>query len=257
MNLTDEIPKTINAKRLRRLPIHNCPSSFKYQRGAGNGCSGDPPGYPTYFTKSVYTRHGNTPSKGTHIVLFGRTLQHSDDWKNCKDWDEVREKRDARIKALWVPLPLDHPRTIAWINATFSHHRHCYQDPTINGSFSDKTLIFPVPSYKLKEFTDDVRFSDEWRTKEKASIEQANKEIIEHAERYATPENHSATIIIRRYYPEFQPTPELLTNPQRPGNWWERLDGIPKPEDCPGQYDMKHPVNGTWCQMCGWKAKEE
>jgi len=38
------------------------------------------------------------------------------------------------------------------------------------------------------------------------------------------------------------------------------LPAFKKPEtysvqESPGQYETKHPVNGTWCQMCGWRDK--
>jgi hypothetical protein len=251
------IPITINEKVLAKLPIFKSPPTYRLQRDLGNGCAGDPPGYPSYFTQSVYTQSGNSPSRGEQMVIFGRVLEDSRDHEQNKSWDETYEKRKKLLRRLWKPLPFDHPRTQAWVSATFSHHNHCYQDDSKSGSWSDKTIIFPVPSYTLRSFVDDARFSDEWRTKEKASIAQANKEITDHAAKVATPENHSATLIIRRYYPDFQPTEELINNPTSEANWWERLHTCPKPEDCPGQYGTPHPVNGKWCQMCGWHEKEE
>jgi hypothetical protein len=130
--------------------------------------------------------------------------------------------------------------------------RHCYFDETA----SSNTLIYPVPDYMLKTFHDDEQFSEEWRAKEKLAIEQANKEIIEHVRKVATPDNHNATRTIRKYYPQFVPTEELIDNtPLSIGDWWAKLEERPTPETCPGEYGMKHPVNGEWCQFCGWRKE--
>lgn len=202
----------------------------------GCGCAGEPPGHPRYFVRHVYTSHGNSPPYNRPQL-------------------EYRGQYFAKLEEvdkLFKPLPLEHERVQAWIADTFSHHRHCYQDPTVDGSWSDKMLIYPVPDYRLEHLHDDPRFSEKWRTAEKAQTATANAEIEAHAAEVATPDNHDATILVRRYYPQFTPTDELISNPTgKIGNWWSTGDR-PKPEDCPGQYDQKHPVNGKWCQWCGW-----
>jgi hypothetical protein len=244
---------TINFKGLNRFPIFKKPPTYSLQDHLGNGCYGDPPGYPTYFTQSVYTQHGNSPRKGPQTVLFGRVIQGED------YWEKSDEDRKDLFNSLWLPLPIDHPRTRAWILATYRHHHHCYYDPSQPGDFGrgHKLIIWPVPHYELKSFSDDPRFSDEWRTKEKASIEQANREIIEAAKLIAIPENHAAVVIIRRFYPDYQPEIDLIENNpvEHIANWWERYAENFKPEDCPGESGKKHPANGTWCQMCGWSEK--
>ena len=248
---------TINRRALAMLPVHKMPPSYQLQRSPGNGCAGDPPGHPTYFTQAVYTMHGNTPARGAQMVIFGRVVQSSTDWDSVKSWDEYHAKYQARMKKLWLPLPLDHPRTVEWIKRTYSHFNHCYQHPTEQEHGKPKTVILPVPYYELQSFTDDPRFSDEWREKEKAAIEQRNQEVTKEREGVCTPDNHMAVVIIRRYYPDHEPNLDYITDaPEHGGTWWERYATRPAPEDCPGDIGMKHPINGSWCQMCGYKAAE-
>lgn len=236
---------TINLNELRKLPKLKLPATYSLQHDPGNGCLLEPPGHPKYYTQSVYNASGNRPAKGPQMVILGHVLETASD---------KPEAMEARIKKLWKPLPIDHPRTVAWKNALYAYMNHCYYDQ----NHPEKTLIYPVPYYNLKKFSDDIRFSEEWRQKEKASIEQANKEIISYAEKIAVPENHQAVRSIRDHYPDYKPELDLIKNPpESSGNWWERLSEKPKPENCPGQYGMKHPVNGSWCQMCGWHATIE
>lgn len=251
---------TIDLHKLKMLPAVKLPPTYRLQEDMGNGCSLDPPGYPTYFTRAVYTAHGNGPNKGCQMIIkddqgLNRCVESTDDWEGKKNWDEYHDAVMERLRKLWKPLPLDHPRTRAWIKAVYAHLNKCYHDESISGN--DKTLIFPVPDYRLKSFIDDARFSEEWRQKERISIEQANKEITEHAKSVATPGNHKAVRMIRRFYTGYQPELDLIEHPQKSeGNWWERMDERPSTENCPGQYGTKHPVNGSWCQMCGWHAEE-
>lgn len=220
---------TINLEQLRKLPTYDWSGKgYTLQTDSGNGCAGDPPGFPTYFTQSVYTRHGNNPDRGYSMVIVHNGTAYGVEpasWSGT--WEEHQAKRDALMRRLWQPLPLGHPRTQAWIRATFSHHRHCYHAPGFK-DWSKDMLIWPGGCLGQTPF---------------GKIE---NEV-------ATPENHDGTILVRRYYPEFQPTPELIeAGFNHPGNWWETLRDQPTPANCPGQYSHAHPVNGSWCQMCGW-----
>ena len=242
---------TIN--REEQLPVHTLPGSRMYQQSSGNGCAGDPPGYPSYFTRAVYTARGDNPSRGTTMTLSVEGIEYVIE----KASDEYTQREEV-LRRLWKALTIDHPRTIAWIQVEFIHHHHCYQDLTIpNRRWSERGFVYPVPDYKLRSFHDDERFSDEWREKAQAEVAQANKEIRERAEKLATWDNHAAVIIIQSFYPEWD-VPEseraqyLEPTFARPGNWWEALAEQPTPEECPGQFSSAHPVNGTWCQMCGW-----
>lgn len=245
---------TINREELEKLSTylsHSFPS-YHLQSDPGNGCFLDPPGFPSYFTRSIYNSSGNEPIAGATKVLLGKVVESRSDWNNVANWDEVCNKRSSLLRRLWKPLPLDHPRTVAWIKEVYKHLQHCYHDK--DASESDKTLIYPLPSHKLRSFVDDKRFSEEWRIKERAAVDQANADIIANALKIAVPENHMAVRSIQKFYPEHVPDLELIRNPPKTTpNWWERFSECPLPEDCPGQYGTLHPVNGSWCQMCGWR----
>lgn len=228
-----------------KLTGYQLPPTYRLSTHRGAGCAGDPPGHPRYFVRSVYTQYGNSPPSrngkpAPHYELNGRY------YSNLEDVDK-----------LFKPLPLDSERVQLWIADTFRHHHSCYQDPDGAGSWHDNMIIYPVPDYKLKTFHDDERFSEEWREAEKTAIELANTDIQTAARKIAKYDNHDATIIIRRYYPEFKPSARdmatLVNNPpQEKADWWERLAEKPTPETCPGADWQKHPVNGAWCQVCGW-----
>uniref|UniRef100_A0A6M3LQ72 Uncharacterized protein n=1 Tax=viral metagenome TaxID=1070528 RepID=A0A6M3LQ72_9ZZZZ len=223
---------------------YKLPATYRLSNSRGAECAGEPPGHPRYFVRAVYTQYGNSPpdrpgNLGANYEYHGRYYTELED-----------------VDRHFKPLPLEHPRVQAWIIATFNHHRYCYQDPNGTGGWHDNLIIYPVPSYKLEKFRDDERFSDKWRETAKAAIAQANQDIEARAAAIATPDNHGATIIIRRHYPDFIPTTELIDNPPAaPGNWWKTGDR-PEPENCPGQYSMKHPTGKTWCQWCGWHEPE-
>ena len=240
--------ETIDQNRLARLPKYELPPTYQLQKDPGNGCFLDPPGYPSYFTRSVYTQYGNSPPRSAQMLLLGRVVQGP---------REDYEKVAARLKRLYLPLPIDHPRTRAWIEKLYGYFKNCYQDPAKGPKVAD-LLIFPVPYYKLKTFTDDPRFSDEWREKERAAVDQANREITAVGYLVAIPENHRAVKYIQEYYPEYKPEINLIHNPtDSPGDWWERYDVQPTPANCPGMWGKKHPASGTWCQMCGFRGEIE
>jgi len=247
---------TINRERLEKLPTAKIAGSYHLQQDPGNGCYGDPPGYPTYFTKNVYTPAGNTPPRGPTLILLGLVIESAGD--SFTTWEAHKAKRDALHRELYIPLPEDHPRVQAWISSHYQYSKHCYYDPS--GTRRGYTGIWPVPSYELKHFHDDPRFSDERRTKEKAAIEQANSEIIEARRKLVYPDNHKAVRRIREFYPEHQPCLDLIENPPQryPGDWWGRYATRPTPEECkPVEkiYNYRHPSSGTWCQFCGWYAE--
>jgi hypothetical protein len=223
-------------------PIANYKIPATYHLGsAGCGCAGDPPNYPSYFIKPIYTSHGNSPAYNRPQYYLNNTGFYSIEQAN-KLWGKGRFEK----------LPLDHPRVRAWIEDKYRHHQHCYYHTSEMEYGKRKVIIYPVPDYKLKTFKDDERFSDAWREIEKASIEQYNKEIIEQTKEIAIPENHCAVVLIRKFYPEYEPELNLIENPPKhTGNWWT-IGDKPTPEECKGQYGDKHPVNGTWCQWCGW-----
>jgi len=272
--------ETIDLGKLRKLPLYRKPPSYNICSYMGSGCAGDPPGFPTYYLQSVYTAYGNSPGKGASAVIRDPEMNNyravaNVDWPSwIKSWEGYREYFDKKMRSLWTPLPIDHPRTKAWIEATFLHHRHCYQVPELREAgktWSDATLIWPggcigntpfgrIPNveYEVEDAKKNRDF-DKWEVIHQETFMAEKKmeaaRITKLCEAAAIPDNHDGTILIREYYPEFTPEEYLFSAKfPHPGNWWERCAEKTEPKDCPGQYDRKHPVNGNWCQFCGWKA---
>jgi len=241
---------TLNVDCLRKLQVYTLPDSYRLQDGSGNGCYGDPPGFPSYFTQNVYTRSGNNPPhkqaqtvisfEGVNYVVYGQGID-SDAYK-------------ALLKKLYVPLPIDHPRVRMWIESKYKHMQNCY-----NGH-GDDMVIFPVPDYQLKSFKDDEQFSAKYRRAAKAEVTAYNEMVTATKKKLAVPYNHNAVRAIREYYPHYEPELDLIDNPPDGNipNWWESEAKQPTPMQCTstqrnkGHY-WKHPINVTWCQWCGWK----
>jgi hypothetical protein len=242
---------TLNTDALTRLKTYTLPDTYRLQEHTGNGCAGDPPGYPTYFTRSVYTRHGNEPDRSaTQVISLNGTHYAT---RDARQWDEAKDT--ALMRSLWKPLPLDHPRTRLWIENTYRHQHHCYADAARPEYGRPGTLIYPVPGYNLKTFRDDPRWSDAYRATAQAEVEEYNRMELERAAAIAIPANHKAVLIIQVFYPEYRPEPELIANPPAAiTQWWETEATPPAPEECTPRSCGPHPVNGTWCQWCGWSA---
>ena len=188
----------------------------------------------------------------------------------CEYLDAGTRAAAKRLMNSWEAnkLPENHPRVQAWEQATYSHQGNCYHDPLAQvvpfEHGKPGTIIFPITRfwsnhYGLRTFKDDARFSDEWRTAEKESIERSNQEIMALIESVCIPANHFAVQTIRRYYPEHEPRLDWIENrPENPGSWYETGDR-PAPENCPGDQSvkLKHPTGGSWCQFCGWRTEKQ
>ncbi len=213
--------ETIDLVRLKHLPTYKLPATYHLQQDSGNGCFMDPPGYPTYFTRSVYTQHGNNPPNGPNQVILFEGAYYvtasSKDWVGCAGWDAYDARIIKRMRALYKPLPLDHPRVQAWIQAEFAYFHNCYIDmrkpEAIRKAVAELAVI---PNGAPLDF-------------------------------------HRATIDIQEIYPEFVPTPEIAAAADRGGNWWETEAIKPTAETCKPRSMGRHPINGTWCQWCGWR----
>jgi len=255
---------TLNAAVLATLPLlGELPRGFRLQRHPGNGCAGDAPGFPTYFTRSVYSPNGNEPQRGPIMVIDAgdsthRIIATADEWGEGETWETIGARRKALMLRLYTPLPFDHPRVQAWIAATHQHLQHCYVDEAAAAEPLEcgkpATIIFPVPYYKLRTFHDDPRFSDEWRTKERAAIDQHNADKRAAYTAVATLDNHRAVRAIREIYPEYAPTAESIAALEagpRPGDWWQRFATRPTPAECtpPGWFGEHRKTD--WCQFCG------
>jgi len=223
------------------------------------GCYLDPPGYPSYFVQPVYTPKGNNPRKGPDTVMYCKAAGCH---KVISDEEGSLEIRLATLRRLWVPLPPDHARTVNWLQHLAKHFRNCYRDEenkVVEKRGGDKTLVYPLPSYVLRHFHDDPRFSYEWRTTERAAVAKHNEELERLAKTVAISENKMGYQLAKRFYPAI--TTELYetleSQPYSTSTWWERFAKCPTPEECPGAMGCRHPVNNTWCQVCGWHQEGE
>jgi hypothetical protein len=241
---------TINLDLLAKLPAYT-PAANYVSNQTGSGCAGDAPGYPSYFIQHVYTPNGNTPRRGASAVIRDpqgvyRTVSTDEDYDKLK----------ALLRRLWKPLPFDHERTQAWVRETYRHHAKCYRDDDrlITTARDSGIFIYPVPSYQLRSFQDDHRFSDEWRVAEQAAVAAHNRSVVERARALATPANHSGHRIVLGFYPEATPRLDLIETPPTTidGLWWETEATRPTPAACRPRSCGPHPVNVTRCQWCGW-----
>lgn len=253
---------TINPAVIAKMKPYVKPPSYHVSDSMGSACAGDPPGYPSYFIRHIYTRSGNSPAKGCTSVI-----EYNKRYYELEQADSSYEALEKKLRRLWLPLPADHPRTIAWMADTYKHHQHCYINPAITDKNNrDRMVIYPVGKWQLPVFRDDKRYSKAWRKAAQMEHYLATYETILAAVMVADPENHSAVQIIRRYYPDHKPNLAWIkTPPATSGNWWEFFSYRPTPENCPGEiawsksagYSTKHPINGSWCQVCGWSQAEE
>ena len=267
---------TINIEALKRLKVYTLPPTYRLQDGSGSGCSGDAPGFPSYFTRSIYTRHGNNPRKGAEEVILHEgkmyVTKSSDDWRKGDDWDAVYARYQERLMRLWVAPPIDSPRVRAWIESTYRHFNHCYVDVERPKYGKPGTLIYPVPAYRLKDETRQEyigsgltpqpdymppKYSQEYLDTVNTAVRIFNADERARAKSVAIPENHHAVRIIRKFYPEYQPEPALINDVSGvvTAQWWETEAEQPTPETCRPRSCGPHPVNGQWCQRCGWKAE--
>lgn len=247
---------TIDTVRLVARPVYKKPPTYQISTSMGSGCAGDPPGYPSYFLRSVYTSHGNSPRKGAqevisfmgnHYVIFSE-----DDFK--RSWGpEYEFKRERRLRMLWKPLPLEHPRTQAWIADRIRFFKGCLIDPRKFGH--DRTHIPSLHGEWSAADLYEIAQALEIDLTDAAEPKRWHEIVAEVDER-----TDAATWAIREFYPEYVKTDPA---PEYTGNWWEILAEQPTPENCPGETwgwgkssKARHPVNGTWCQVCNWHADE-
>ena len=94
---------TLNMDVLAALPAYNCPKSYEISSTYASGFL-LPPGHWRYFAHQVYTKHGNRPHAGETLVLLDMLgVYHKVYEDGPIAWD------------LWAKLPLNHPRTHAWL----------------------------------------------------------------------------------------------------------------------------------------------
>ena len=234
---------TINQKQLRKYPIYKKPPTYEISRHMGACCAGDAPGYPSYFLQSVYTSHGNTPRNGPDYVI-------RDDEGNYRripefTWNrDGSSNRDAILDALYLPLPIEHPRVKTWIAHTYQQAAHCYGDPARADKqrHLDGCVIWPMGKWQLPtrpkptlkvgygssatvvkiEAADYRRMLSAYRAEVKTRLAYAWSVAKD-------PDNHLAVLAIRKFYPDYTPDLDLIANPPKlvQADWWQRYTSIP------------------------------
>lgn len=273
---------TVNTAELAQLDRWKCPPHLHLSSHAGSGCAFDPPGYPTYFLRQVYTEEGNNPTSGpqqviAHPVLGLRVVL--DSWRGVTTWEQSYSNSCRLMLRLWARLPLGHVRTRGWLRMVFVHWKHCYREPKHQRGFgvwpepewSKTLLIWPggtfghTPYGEIRKVGLEIElaqkygkydsFEEKAKAKFVADIQEENARVTRVCEAVATLDNRSAVTYVRQWYPEFTPEPWLLAEDLRHGGqWWERRSKPPPHNNCPGFGDSRHPANTTWCQVCGWQA---
>jgi len=121
----------------------------------------------------------------------------------------------SEVDQHFEPLPYDHPRVKAWEAYAYAYFRKSYSPD--------------------------------------GTVRDCSKSVDN-----GPPSHHLAYLLVKKYYAQAEPRTDLIENPPSwgkgggIGTWWEKLEEKPTPETCPSDSIGKHPVNGTWCQACGW-----
>jgi len=250
--------------------LHSLPTwypgggTLRVSEHPGSGCFGDPPGYPSYFVRHVYTANGDTPHRASAPELVIAEGEDAYVLAYVRDYMTGRTALLRRLRRLWAPLPYEHERVQLWIRSVYRHQRNCYRDDAgaVTEPNDGGTLIFPVPYYKLRSFVDDARFSEEWRAAERTAIAAYNDDVRARARAIAIPDNHSAVRQIRAYYPEHMPDLQLISNPgdQLEGDWWQTEAERPTIEACTPRSGSRFGAadhSTQWCQWCGRNPGKE
>lgn len=223
---------TLNVDELIKLPTFSSMGNRESDRvseAMGSGCFLNPPGYPSYFIQNIYNKSGNTPHHGAEEIIYHpeagtRVIKLVDDNRN---WDARTRAHDELMRKLWVPLPLDHPRTQAWIIS-------------ICGYFNGTWLNPEVPEATRRDVAKLICKS---LTEESLLSMGANR--------------YRPVDYIRGFYPDHQFDMMVAKTSKwgkgGPGGWWETQRERPSPKECDPCWGQ-HPMNQTWRQWCGWEA---
>lgn len=255
----------MNQEELNKLPTYEKPHSYHISNQLGAGCFLDPPGYPTYFIQSIYTMHGNEPNYGPTAIIQGHVIEYA--WATDETWESRRSAHKKLMDKLYIKPPLNHPRTQEWIRSLYTHFHNCYVDDSLGDNakkHADKLIIYPVPSYELESYNISKYRKEykikELRNKRRDAIATKNDIIISRVKEIAIPKNHAAHRHVIEFYPNAKPRTSLIrTSTKNSYTWYETLSRKPSPEECPGEHRWgtghTHPVNTTWCQVCGWRKE--
>lgn len=264
---------TLNIPYLKSLDIYHKPPTYQLSDSLGQGCFLDAPGYPSYFLRSVYTQYGNSPRKGAEYVITLNGISYIIElanWCNTDTWDSRQARFQRRLRKLWKPLPLEHPRVQAWIDYCRRYFRNCYVDPRKPESERTHAEQLHIGLWGVREFSsladalgielypalrdvcngNEENYSQEELAAITPGLQRLAAAIIARTDR--------ATSYIQGFYPDYQYEP-FRPYVDKTGDWWETLAERPTPENCPGEIRWGrghgHPVNTSWCQVCGWSSE--
>lgn len=214
---------TINRAWFDTLTRYDVPTHYRLG-SAGMGCFMDAPGYPTYFWQPIYNALGNTPDSAPDSVLTvdGITRIVMGPWRAGDTWETRQAKVHKRLRELYAPLPIEHPRVQAWISALVGYFNNCYVDLQKPEDIRRNCDQLYMPKRGALDFEDPTRMVPR------------------------------ALLDVRDIYPDYNPTelPAGGYGSGGPGDWWERHTVRPTVAECPGPFFSAHKTAG-WCQFCG------
>jgi len=242
--------ETFNMDAFKALPAPRIKAGYAVEKDSmGSCCFLDPPGYPSYFLRQVYSKHGNPPSDGTTEVLAlpGVGVKET---QRGEVYDQDAHK--ATLRKLYKPLSIEHPRVQAWIRYVFGYFASMYEAEDGNVEVSDLVNHKFVPHYDNGFPGLSVADNESWRVL---------------SEEYPV-SRYRPVSYVREYYPDFLVDDEVgveayVENPgygcgSGNGDWWERYNRKPTVDECPGLHGTPHPASGDdRCQFCGWVREEE
>lgn len=195
---------TIDLEVLRSLPVYKRAPTYRIDNSPGAACYGDPPGYPTYFLRYVWTPYGNHPRGGAVLVIsdperigaYGEPVQYAvvkgyDDYLN--DWT-----KKPIFRKLWKPVPMDSLRFKLWERGRYIHFSSCIHDESvgkING-YARCGVDFRVSVFAVREYETYANYEGNEQT---ALV---RKKLYCDAKQHL--QNHAAVYDIREFYPEYQ-----------------------------------------------------
>jgi len=104
---------TINLKRLKALPRYRLPRTYSLSE-PGHCCEVEPPGHPSYYLRSVYGKRGLIDKAPRRVILHEGVLYIVEKYQAFADLTKG-------LAPLWLPLAIDHPRTVAWMQSIYAY----------------------------------------------------------------------------------------------------------------------------------------
>jgi len=254
--------ETINIYKLKQLDTYKLPKTYELQDiliSAHRGIIHVPPGYPDFFIQKIHPESGGEVRKGSpnrvisyggHLYVVGTNLGY--DLSYFKR-EEVKAKNVIALRDIYKSLPIDHPRTVAWLHHLYSNYRSKYFIPGNNietkevnpeiklfaewdNTNQEYQFKYSLDIRKYKGYEIDPKYqnmSKEWLEITCKEVELYNRDLNNIVAKYVNPSNMVATRYVREFYPDFTPSQEFLDNiPEFGGIWWTLLDHQPTPETC-------------------------